>query len=316
MPPAKKARTDTNFPEIGEIKYEGPESTNPLAFKYYNADEVILGKKMSEWCRFAVCYWHTWRGNGADIFGLGGTLIRPWDGADMDAHLKRVDVHFEFCQKLGVEYYCFHDRDVSPEGATVAETEANFDVVAEKLLAKQKETGVKLLWGTSNLFSHKRYMHGGPTNPDPEVVCMAAAQIKKCLDVTKMLGGENFVMWGGRDGYQSLLNTDYAKEQENYATFIKAVLKYCDEIGFKGQLLLEPKPREPAAHQYNFDAETTLGFLDRWGLTDRCSLNLEANHGTLAGHSGEHEVEAAASRGKASPHRDSAHRTLCTALPL
>ena len=228
-------------------------------------------------------------------------MEREWDqghASEMDAALNRVDVHFEFCQKLGVEYYCFHDRDVSPEGATVAETEKNFDVVAAKLLAKQKETGIKLLWGTSNLFSHKRFMHGGPTNPDPGVVCMAAAQIKKCLDVTKKLGGENFVLWGGRDGYQTLLNTDYAKEQENYATFLKMTADYAAKIGWKGQLLLEPKPREPAAHQYNFDAETTLGFLDRWGLTDKYSINLEANHGTLAGHSGEHEVEAACSRGK------------------
>ena len=173
-----------------------------------------------------------------------------------------------------------------------------FDTVAEKLLAKQKETGIKLLWGTSNLFSHKRYMHGGPTNPEIGAVCMAAAQVKKCLDVTKKLGGENFVMWGGRDGYQTLLNTDYAKEQQNYANFLSATHEYAKSIGFTGQLLLEPKPREPAAHQYNFDAETTLGFLDRFGLTEHYSINLEANHGTLAGHSGEHEVEAACSRGK------------------
>ena len=173
-----------------------------------------------------------------------------------------------------------------------------FDTVAEKLLAKQKETGIKLLWGTSNLFSHKRYMQGGPTNPEIGAVCMAAAQVKKCLDVTKKLGGENFVMWGGRDGYQTLLNTDYAKEQQNYANFLSATHEYAKSIGFTGQLLLEPKPREPAAHQYNFDAETTLGFLDRFGLTEHYSINLEANHGTLAGHSGEHEVEAACSRGK------------------
>lgn len=260
-----------------------------------------MGKTMKEWCRFAVCYWHTWRGMGGDVFGLGGTMERPWDAGhatELDAALNRVDVHFEFCEKLGVEYYCFHDRDVSPEGATIAETESMFDKVADKLAAKQKATGIKLLWGTSNLFSHKRFMHGGPTNPDPEVVCMGAAQIKKCLDVTKKLGGENFVMWGGRDGYQTLLNTDYALENQNYAHFLKATADYADQIGFKGQLLLEPKPREPTAHQYNFDAETTLGFLDHYGLTSRFSLNLEANHGTLAGHSGEHEVEAACSRGK------------------
>ena len=259
------------------------------------------GKKMKDWLRYAVCYWHTWRGMGADIFGLSGTMDRSWDqghSTELDAALNRIDVHFEFCQKLGIEYYCFHDRDVSPEGATVAETDEMFDVVAAKLEAKQKETGIKLLWGTCNLFSHRRFMHGGPTNPDPEQVCMAAAQVKKCMEVTKKLGGENFVMWGGRDGYQTLLNTDYKRENDNYAHFLKALAEYADTIGFTGQLLLEPKPREPAAHQYNFDAETTLGFCEHYGLIDRYSLNLEANHGTLAGHSGEHEVEAAHVRGK------------------
>jgi xylose isomerase len=211
MPPSKKQKSSSAsefFPEFKKIEYKGPPSTDPMAFKYYNAEEVVMGKTMKEWCRFAVCYWHTWRGMGGDVFGLGGTMERPWDAGhatELDAALNRVDVHFEFCEKLGVEYYCFHDRDVSPEGATIAETESMFDKVADKLAAKQKATGIKLLWGTSNLFSHKRFMHGGPTNPDPEVVCMGAAQIKKCLDVTKKLGGENFVMWGGRDGYQTLL---------------------------------------------------------------------------------------------------------------
>merc|ERR1719502_2442711 len=287
------------FPSVPKpIKYEGPDSTNPMAFKYYNKDEVILGRPMKDWLRFAVCYWHTWRGFGADIFGLTGTAHRPWDGSDMEAHLNRVDVHFEFCQKLGIEYYCFHDRDVSPEGGSIAETEANFDVIVDKLEQKQKETGVQLLWGTCNLFSHKRYMNGACTNPDPDVVAMAAAQVKKCLEVTKRLGGANFVMWGGRDGYQCLLNTDYKVETDNYATFLRLLVDYGDKIGFTGQLLLEPKPREPTAHQYNFDAETTLGFLDHHGLIDEFSLNLEANHGTLAGHSGEHETEAAVARGK------------------
>ena len=298
----------SKFPKLGpkegffsefDIKYEGPATKNPLAFKYYNKDEVVLGKPMKEWLRFAVCYWHTWRGNGADIFGLGGSIKRPWDGDDMEAALTRVDVHFEFCQKLGIEYYCFHDRDVCPaEAASIEETEKDFDVVAEKMAARQAETGVKLLWGTCNLFSHPRYMHGACTNPDPAVVCRAAAAVKKCMEVTKALGGENFVFWGGRDGYMHLLNTDYAQEQKNYAAFLKASADYADAIGFKGQLLLEPKPREPASHQYNYDAETTLGFLDHFGLIDRYSLNLEANHGVMAGHSGEHEVAAAAARGK------------------
>uniref|UniRef100_A0A7S3ATI6 Xylose isomerase n=1 Tax=Haptolina ericina TaxID=156174 RepID=A0A7S3ATI6_9EUKA len=254
---------------------------------------------MKDWLRFAVCYWHTWRGNGADIFGLAGTQERPWDTSDtLEGALERVDVHFEFCQKLGVELYCFHDRDAAPEGATIAESERIFDQVVDKLAAKQKETGISLLWATPQLFSHARYMNGAATNPDPAVVCHAAAQVKKCLDVAKRLGGENFVLWGGRDGYQCLLNTDYKQELTNYAAFLRATADYAKEIGFTGQLLLEPKPREPMAHQYNFDSETTLGFLDHHGLIDQYALNLEANHGTLAGHSGEHEVEAAVSRGK------------------
>ena len=300
---SKKQKTAASsgkfFADIKDIKYGGPDSTDPLEFKYYNAEEVIHGKKMKDWCRFAVAYWHTWRGVGADIFGLSGTTHdRPWDGSDLESCFKRVEANFEFCQKLGLEYYCFHDRDVSPEGATIAETEAMFDQVVEKLAAKQEETGVKLLWGTCNLFSHKRYMNGSATNPDPELYCMAAAQVKKCMEVTHKLGGENFVMWGGRDGYQCLLNTNYGQELKNYAAFCKMVADFKKKIGFEGQLLLEPKPREPSAHQYNFDAETTLGFLDHYGLIDEFALNLEANHGTLAGHTGEHEVQAATSRGK------------------
>jgi len=296
---SKKAKTTaTAYFEGYDIKYKGPDSMDPLSFKYYDKDRVVMGRTMKEWLRFAVCWWHTWRGNGADIFGMPGPIERPWDGTTLEAALARVDVCFEFCQRLGIEYYCFHDRDVSPEGATIAETETMFDEVVEKMLAKQKETGLKLLWGTCNLFSHKRYMHGACTNPDPAIVCQAAAQVKKCLEVTKKLDGENFVMWGGRDGYMCLLNTDYGREQENYASFLKSMVSYVDEIGFKGALLLEPKPREPATHQYNYDAETTLGFLDRFGLTDRFSINLEANHGVMAGHSGEHEVAACAARGK------------------
>jgi len=296
---AEPASLSGFFPSLPEkIEYEGPTSRNPLAFSHYNKDEVVMGKKMSEWLRFAVCYWHTWRGNGADIFGLTGTMTREWDGDSLEAALGRVDVHFDFCQRLGVEYYCFHDRDVCPEGTSIEQTNAWMDKIADKLEAKQEETGVQLLWGTPNLFSHKRYMNGGPTNPDPAVVAYAAAQAKKVLEVTHRLGGENFVMWGGRDGYQSLLNTDMEREQQSYATFLRLLADHADKIGFTGQLLLEPKPREPAAHQYNFDAETTLGFLERFDLIDRYALNLEANHGTLAGHSGEHEVEVAHSRGK------------------
>ena len=209
-----------------------------------------------------------------------------------------MDVHFEFCQKLGTPYYCFHDRDVSPECATIEETNANFDVIADKLAAKQAETGIKLLWGTCNLFSHERFMNGGMTNPDVNTVCMAASQVKKCLDVVTRLGGENFVFWGGREGYFSLLNTKYKMEQDNRAAFLKAAVEYGDKIGYKGAFLLEPKPREPTSHQYDFDAETTLGFCEHYGIIDRFALNLEANHATLAGHTGEHETQAAFARGK------------------
>jgi len=287
------------FSTMPKIPFEGAQSRNPLAFKYYDADRVVAGKPMKEWLRFAVAYWHTWRGNGADIFGLDGSYDRPWDTSNtLEGALKRVDVHFEFCEKLGVPYYCFHDRDICPEGATLAETDEWMDRVADRLELGQEATGVKLLWGTCNLFSHRRYMNGGPTNPDPAVVAMAAAQTKKCLEVTHRLGGENFVLWGGRDGYQCLYNTELEAELQAYATFLGATRDYARQIGFEGQLLLEPKPREPMSHQYNFDAETTLGFLERFGLVDDFALNLEANHGTLAGHSGEHEVAVAASRGK------------------
>jgi xylose isomerase len=297
-PSADRAASKEYFADIPDIKYEGPDSRNPMAFKYYNADEVIAGRPMREWLRFAVAYWHTWRGNGADIFGISGSITRPWDGDTLEAVLERIDVNFEFCKKLGADYYCFHDRDVSPEDTTMASAEAMFDTVAAKLAKKQAETGIQLLWGTCNLFSHKRYMNGACTNPDPAVVCRAAQQVKKCLEVTHRLGGKNFVMWGGRDGYQTLLNTDLKREQETYAHFLRSVRDYAREIGFEGQLLLEPKPREPTAHQYNWDSATTLGFLERFDLIDDFALNLEANHGTLAGHSAEHEVEVAHEAGK------------------
>ena len=207
----KQKQAKEYFPGQAAIQYKGPDSLDPMAFKYYNAEEVVAGKKMKDWLRFAVCWWHTWKGNGADIFGLDGSYERPWSTENtLEGALERVDVHFEFCQKLGIELYCFHDRDVAPEGKSIEETNKILDQVVEKMAAKQKETNVGLLWGTCNLFSHPRYMNGACTNPDPAVVCYAAAAVKKCLEVTKKLGGANFVMWGGRDGYQCLLNTECA----------------------------------------------------------------------------------------------------------
>jgi xylose isomerase len=215
----KQKQAKEYFPGQAAIEYKGSDSIDPMAFKYYNAEEVVAGKKMKDWLRFAVCWWHTWKGNGADIFGLDGSYERPWSTENtLEGALERVDVHFEFCQKLGVELYCFHDRDVAPEGKTIAESNEILDQVVAKMAAKQKETKVELLWGTCNLFSHPRYMNGACTNPDPAVVCHAAAAVKKCLEVTKKLGGANFVMWGGRDGYQTLLNTEYVQRSTNQPT--------------------------------------------------------------------------------------------------
>ena len=214
----KQKQAKEYFPGQAAIQYKGPDSLDPMAFKYYNAEEVVAGKKMKDWLRFAVCSWHTWKGNGADIFGLDGSYERPWSTENtLEGALERVDVHFEFCQKLGIELYCFHDRDVAPEGKSIEETNTILDKVVEKMAAKQKETNVGLLWGTCNLFSHPRYMNGACTNPDPAVVCYAAAAVKKCLEVTKKLDGANFVMWGGRDGYQCLLNTECAQRSTNHA---------------------------------------------------------------------------------------------------
>ena len=282
------------FPDVPQIVYEGAESKNPLAFKHYNAEEVIEGRSMTDWLRFSVCYWHTFRGTGVDPFGAP-TLQRPWDdGSDsLENALKRVDVAFEFISKLGVPYYCFHDRDVAPEGATLSESHANLDAVAKKLKEAQAATGIKLLWGTANLFSNPRFLNGAATSPNADVFAYAAAQVKKAIEVTHELGGENYVFWGGREGYMNLYNTDMKRELDHLARFMHMAHDYAKEIGFTGQFLFEPKPKEPTKHQYDFDAAACLNFIRQYGLLDVVKLNIETNHATLAGHSIMHELEYA-----------------------
>ncbi|MFN9717401.1 MAG: xylose isomerase [Planctomycetota bacterium] len=288
----------TYFPEVDKIQFEGPSSRNPLAFRYYNESEVVEGRSMKDWLRFAVCYWHTFRGNGTDPFGAP-TLKRPWDdGSDsLDNALRRVDVAFEFMTKLGVPYYCFHDRDVAPEGATLRESNANLDTIARKLREAQKATGIKLLWGTANLFSHPRYLHGAATSPNADVFAYASAQVKKAIEVTQELGGENYVFWGGREGYMCSYNTDMKRELDHLARFMLMAHDYAKSIGFKGQFLFEPKPKEPTRHQYDFDAAACLNFIRQYGLLDVVKLNIETNHATLAGHSMMHELEYASIQG-------------------
>ena len=282
------------FPEVGPIKYEGPDSRNPLAFKHYNPDEIVEGRSLRDLLRFSVCYWHTFRGTGVDPFGAP-TLSRPWDdGSDsVENALRRVDVAFEFISKLGAPFYCFHDRDVAPDGATLSEANANFDAVAARLKERQAETGVKLLWGTANLFSHPRYMHGGATSCNADVYAYAAAQVKKAIEVTHDLGGENYVFWGGREGYHNLYNTDMNRELDHLAKFMHMAHEHAKSIGFTGQFLFEPKPKEPTKHQYDFDAAACLNFIGRHGLDGIVKLNIETNHATLAGHSMMHELEYA-----------------------
>ncbi len=282
------------FPEIKPIQYEGPKSRNPLAFKHYNPAEVIEGQSMRDLFRFSVCYWHTFRGTGVDPFG-SATLVRPWDdGSNSIANaLKRVDVAFEFISKLGAPYYCWHDRDVAPEGATLRESHANLDQIAAKLKEQQGETGIKLLWGTANLFSNPRFMHGAATSCNADVFAYAAAQVKKAIEVTYELGGENYVFWGGREGYHNLYNTNMQRELDHLARFMHLAHEHAQSIGFTGQFLFEPKPKEPTKHQYDFDAATCLNFISRNGLDGIVKLNIETNHATLAGHTMMHELEIA-----------------------
>ncbi|WP_394494790.1 xylose isomerase [Shewanella sp. ENK2] len=279
------------FSGVNKIKYEGPESTNPLAFRYYDENKVVLGKTMKEHLRFAACYWHNFCWNGFDIFGAN-TFDRPWleSGEPLAMAKQKADVAFEFFQKLGVPYYCFHDVDVSPEGANIREYLNNFAEMTDVLAQKQEETGMKLLWGTANLFSNKRYMSGGATNPDPEVFAYGATQVCTAMNATQRLGGENYVLWGGREGYETLLNTDLKREREQFARFLTMVVEHKHKIGFKGSLLIEPKPQEPTKHQYDYDTATVHGFLSQYGLEKEFQVNIEANHATLAGHSFHHEI--------------------------
>ena len=277
--------------DIPKVPYEGTDSKNPLSFKHYDAGRRIGGKTMAEHLRFSVAAWHTFCGSGADPFG-SPTMVRPWKSPE-----ERIDAAFEFFGKLGVSYYCFHDRDFSPEGADLAETHRNLERLCRHAFDLQKATGVKLLWGTANLFSHPRYMCGAATNPDPVVFAHAASQVKRMLEMTLMLGGENYVFWGGREGYDTLLNTDLKREQEHMAAFLRMSADYAREIGFRGQLLIEPKPKEPTKHQYDYDAATVISFLKTFGLADRFKLNIEANHANLAGHSFHHEIALASAHG-------------------
>ena len=288
------------FPEVKSVvRYEGPRSKNPLAFKFYDSRRKVGGKTMEEHLRFSVAYWHTFKGTGADPFG-GGVYDRPWNtGRDaMDIAEKTMDACFEFCTKLGVNYYCFHDRDIAPEGATIAETNRNLDRIVKRAAKWQRETGVKLLWGTANCFSHPRYTHGAATNPDPRVLAYAASQVRRAIDATVELGGRGYVFWGGREGYASLINTDLKHEREQMAAFLHMAVDYGRKAGFKGPFFIEPKPKEPSTHQYDFDSATCLGFLREFDLLDDFMLNLEANHATLATHSFEHEMVTASAAGK------------------
>ncbi len=287
------------FNAVAPIKFEGAESKNPLAFKWYDKDRMVMGKRMEDHLRFAVCYWHSYCWNGFDPFGYDGTFERPWQHiADpMSAAKAKADAAFEFFQKLGAPYYCFHDRDVAPEGATPRDSVNNLHAMVDVLAAKQQETGMKLLWGTANLFSHRRFMSGASTNPDPEIFALAALQVKEAMDATLKLGGENYVLWGGREGYETLLNTQMGQELDQMGRFLNMVVDYKHKIGFKGAILLEPKPREPTKHQYDFDVATVHGFLLKHGLEKEVKVNIEANHATLAGHSFEHEIATAIDTG-------------------
>lgn len=286
------------FKGIGQIKFEGRQSKNQLAFRWYEEDRVVAGKSMKEWLRFACAYWHSFNGDGGDPFG-GRTHFFPWDSAadPMQRAHDKMDAAFEFMSKMSLPYYCFHDVDLVDHGTDVADNESKMATITDYALQKQKASGIKLLWGTANLFSHERYMNGAATNPDFHVLAHAGAQVKSALDATIKLGGQNYVFWGGREGYMSLLNTNMKREQEHLAKFLHVAKDYGRKNGFKGTFLLEPKPCEPTKHQYDYDAATVIGFLEHYGLQNDFKLNLEVNHATLAGHTFQHELQVAANAG-------------------
>ncbi|MEE9395978.1 MAG: xylose isomerase [Methylococcales bacterium] len=287
------------FPEVsGRIKYEGSGSENPLAFKYYDENRVVAGKSMKEHLKFAVAFWHTMKGTGSDPFG-GGVYQRPWNRGStaMDVARQTLDAAFEFFSKLGIPHWCFHDRDIAPEGSSIAESAKNLQEMVNHAVDLQKATGCSLLWGTANLFSHPRYTHGAATNPDPLVMGYAAAQVRHAIDATIQLGGQGYTFWGGREGYTSLINTNLKQEREQMAAFLSMARDYARSQGFKGALYIEPKPGEPMTHQYDYDAATVLGFLREFDLMDDFRLNIEANHCTLAGHTFVHDLTVAASAG-------------------
>ena len=290
--------SNVHFPAISPISFEGPGTKNPLAFRHYNPGEIVDGQTMEEHMRFSIAYWHAFRGTGSDPFGPG-TINRPWEsGKDAVSVAKlRMDAAFEFFQKIRAPFWCWHDRDIAPEGETLAQSNKHLDAIVAHAKGLQKSTGVKLLWGTANLFSNPRYMCGAATNPDAHVVAYAAAQVKKAMDATKALGGENYVFWGGREGYETLLNTNLKREQDHLAAFLHMAVDYAKSIGFKGQFLIEPKPKEPTKHQYDFDVASGIAFLRTYGLEKYFKFNIETNHATLAGHTFEHEIEVAASQG-------------------
>jgi len=280
------------FPEITSIPFEGPPSKNPLSFKHYNAAETVEGRPMKDWLRFSVAYWHTFRNSLSDPFGAG-TAIRPWDdGTDSVENAKnRARYAFEFIQKLGAPYYAFHDRDVAPEGKTLAESNKNLGAILSVLKEEQQRTGIKLLWGTACLFGNPRFLHGAATSPNADVYAHAAAQVKKAMEVTQELGGEGYTFWGGREGYSTLWNTDMKRELDHLARFLHMVVDYKKEIGYTGQFYIEPKPKEPTTHQYDSDTAACLNFLREYGLAEHFKMNLETNHATLAGHTMAHEIE-------------------------
>jgi len=291
----KKEENDMEyFKNVPQIKYEGPKSNNPYAFKFYNPDEIIDGKPLKEHLRFSVAYWHTFTANGTDPFGAP-TMQRPWNHLSdpMDIAKARVEAAFEFFEKLDVPFFCFHERDIAPEGENLRETNKNLDTIVAMIKDYLKTSKTKVLWGTANLFSNPRFVHGAATSCNADVFAYAAAQVKKALEITKELGGQNYVFWGGREGYETLLNTDMELELDNLARFLHMAVEYAKEIGFEGQLLIEPKPKEPTKHQYDFDAANVYAFLKKYDLDKYFKLNIEANHATLAGHDFQHELRYA-----------------------